>query len=150
MERDYLLKAFFIGAGFYGLSTVISILGTDIPAPFLLSLICATAYLLYEGVLNLKETVLATGAFTVSGLIIAYAAKKIIYNSLCETSKNLSGQMNSVLTGEQACKSVSDIFFAALKSGPAESWQFWIFAVAASVLSILLYRKYKGTSANTA
>lgn len=154
MQKENLLKAVLITAGLYSLNAVINLLtGISLPAPFLLSLFAAYAYLMYSEAIDVRETVLASAAFIAAGLLTSHIAKIYVYEDLCQMARSVSGPasgaagLGSIMDAEKVCLSTLEIFVSATSSGPFESWQFWLITLTASTLSIYLYRKhYKANS----
>ncbi len=143
MEKRHLLEAFSITAGLYSLNIILELLTSiALPAPLLLSILVSVGYLLYNQAMDVKEVLIASAAFTGSGLAVSYGLKKTVYSNICSTATNLPGDAGATLGGNKACKSTLELFGSALNTNPIGSWRFWAVTLTASALTLFIYRNY--------
>lgn len=110
---------------------------------FFFSLVALLVYELHEKTVNIKEALLGITSFAVTGLIISVAAKALIYDNLCEISRNAtSSGMKSIMTSQNTCLSVLEIWMQNISANPIKTWYFWAANVAVAVASVYLYRTY--------
>jgi hypothetical protein len=109
----------------------------------LLGLIASVYYLLEAGEVLPREAASGAAGFTVSGFAFSSAGKILVLDGLCEISgSNMDSSLSGAVSSDQVCIGFLEAWIAALFSNPIYNWYFWVFAVAAGVLSVYMYRRY--------
>lgn len=115
----------------------------------LIGIIGATTYLTYKNHLKIKESLLATSTFILSGLGISAVSKTLFYDKLCSTAKSMNAantEIGSIISEEQACQTTFELFLRLTNQGLIRGWKFWITTLLLATTSIYLYRKFSGQS----
>lgn len=110
---------------------------------FLVSIVALVAYEIYEETVNVKEALMFSISFIITGLMMSAAAKVLIYNNLCEISRSAtSSEMSTVLSSQDACLSLLEIFVRNISVNPIRNWYFWIANIAVAITVLGIYRRY--------
>jgi len=113
----------------------------------LIGIIGVTTYLTYKNHLEIKESLIATSTFILSGLSISTVSKTLFYDKLCTTAKSMDAantEVGSIISEEQACQSIFEIFIRLTNQGLIRGWKFWATTLFLAITSVHLYRRFTG------